>query len=98
MQTERVTFLTSVEHKAALDAYAKDGGKSVGHVVREATNTYMAQPRERGDEEALLETLADELEAAIPKWSAYFDSIEANLDRAHRSVQEALAKAAVALK
>ena len=28
MQTERVTFLTSRDHKAALDAYAKESGMS----------------------------------------------------------------------
>ena len=41
MQTERVTFLTSPEHKAALDAFAAKRGESVGNVVREATARYM---------------------------------------------------------
>ena len=34
MQTERVTFLTTPDHKAALDAFAVGSGRSVGHVVR----------------------------------------------------------------
>ena len=43
MQTERVTFLTTPDHKAALDAFARDSGMSVGHVVREATTRYVAE-------------------------------------------------------
>jgi hypothetical protein len=98
MQTERVTYLTSAEHKAQLEAFAKARGESVGHVVREATTRYMAQPRDRKDEEAMLEKLADELERLIPGWNARFDNMEANLDRAHRSVRESLARAEAALR
>ena len=94
MHTERVTFLTSREHKAALDAYAADSGRSVGHVFREATARYMAQPAESqqgGDDEIALNLLLEELEAAIPRWHAKFDSMEASLDRAHLAVRKALA-------
>lgn len=93
MQTERVTFLTSRDHKAALDDFAAKQGKSVGNVVREATARYIAQPfnAEEADE-AALDLLIDELEAAIPKWNAKFDSMEASLDHAHEAVREALAK------
>ena len=42
MQTERVTFLTTPDHKAALDAFAANSGMSVGRVVREATTRYIA--------------------------------------------------------
>ncbi len=92
MQTERVTFLTSRDHKAALDAYAARSGKSVGHVVREATAHYISQPPEmQGDTEAALELLLDELEKAVPMWNAKFDSMEASLDHAHAEVQKALA-------
>lgn len=91
MQTERVTWLTSAEHKAALEAFAKARGESVGSVVREATARYMAQPSGLADdEEAALNLLIDELEAAIPKWNAKFDSMEASLDRAHEAVRKAL--------
>lgn len=93
MQTERVTFLTSRDHKKALDAYAKRSGQSVGQVVREATASYMAQPRPRDDEQAALALLLDELETAIPRWNARFDSMEASLDHAHREVRKALALA-----
>ena len=42
MQTERITYLTNAEQKAALEAFAKARGESVGNVVREATAEYMA--------------------------------------------------------
>ena len=92
MQTERVTFLTSRDHKAALDAFAASRGESVGSVVRDATARYIAQPPEaKGDEDVALTLLLNELEAAIPKWNAKFDSMEAALDHAHLEVRKALA-------
>ena len=95
MQTERVTYLTSAEHKAQLEAFARARGESVGNVVREATRQYIAQPPEaKGDEEAAMALLLDELEAAIPKWNAKFDSMEASLDHAHEEVRKALAAVA----
>ena len=92
MQTERVTFLTTREHKKALDAFASKRGESVGNVVREATARYIAQPPEQDDEEAMLALLLDELEKSIPHWNAKFDSMEAHLDRAHEAVRKALAE------
>lgn len=91
MQTERVTFLTSRDHKASLDAFAASRGQSVGNVVREATARYMTQPTEADDSEAALALLLAELEQAIPKWNARFDSMEASLDHAHDEVRKALA-------
>ena len=93
MQTERVTYLTSAEQKAQLEAFAKARGESVGNVLREAATRYIAQPPElAGDEEAALDLLLDELEAAIPKWNAKFDSMEKSLDHAHKAVRDALAR------
>ena len=69
MQTERVTFLTSRDNKAALDAYAARCGQSVGHVVREATARYIAQPQGR-DDEAELAALVAELACAVPEMRA----------------------------
>jgi hypothetical protein len=91
MQTERVTFLTSRDHKAALDSFASRRGESVGNVVREATMRYIAEPPKDNGDEAALAMLLDELEAAIPKWNAKFDSMEASLDHAHAAVRQALA-------
>ena len=76
MQTERVTYLTSAEHKAQLEAFAKAHGQSVGNVVREATARYLAQPTEPNEEEEALKLLAKELNEAAPR-------IQASLDRTH---------------
>ena len=92
LQTERVTYLTSAEHKAALEAFAKSRGESVGNVVREATARFIGKPPETEDDDAAaLAVLLEELEAAIPQWNAKFDSMEASLDHAHQAVREALA-------
>ena len=93
MRTERVTFLTTPDHKAALDAFAAGNGMSVGHVVQEATTRYLAEPNEmRGEAEEALELIVPEIEAMLPKWNAQMDRMETNLDRAHRAVREALAQ------
>lgn len=93
MQTERVTFLTSRDHKAALDAFAAGSGKSVGHVVREATSRYMAQNDRKEDEyEEALHLVVPELESALARWNARLDSMEASLDAAHLAVRESLAQ------
>ncbi len=92
MQTERVTFLTSREHKAALDAYASSRGESVGNVVREATSRYIAQPPEVRDEyEEALELLLPELEKLLPKWHRQMDSMEATITKARDAIDRALA-------
>lgn len=91
MQTERVTFLTSREHKAALDAFAADNGQSVGNVVREATARYISEPSGRADEdERALDLLVSELEAALPRWNASFDRMEASISRARKAIHDAL--------
>ena len=86
MQTERVTFLTTPDHKAALDAFARESGMSVGHVVREATSRYIAHDNSDDEYEQ-----AFELEAALTKWHRQFDSMESSLDAAHTAVRQALA-------
>ena len=68
MQTERVTFLTSREHKAALDVFAAKRGESVGNVVREATARFLAQPTDA--EEAELAALVEQVNDAIPRINA----------------------------
>jgi hypothetical protein len=84
MQTERVTFLTSREHKAALDAFAAKRGESVGNVVREATARYLAQPA--SDEEAGLEALVDQVNAAIPQMERSLDEMTRKLRETHEAV------------
>lgn len=71
MQTERVTFLTSAEHKAMLDAYAAREGRSVGHVLREASARYVVE----GDmaDEDRFKLLIGELDEALPEMHAALD-------------------------
>jgi uncharacterized protein YfeS len=71
MQTERVTFLTSRDNKAALDAFAKESGMSVGHVLREAAMRYVAEGEM--DEDQRFKLLIDELEDALPHMHAALD-------------------------
>ena len=71
MQTERVTFLTTPDHKAALDAFARESGMSVGHVVREATNRYVAEGEM--DEDERFKLLIGELEDSLPSMHAALD-------------------------
>lgn len=71
MQTERVTFLTSSDHKAALDAFAKESGMSVGHVLREASLRYVAEG-EMGEDDRF-KLLIDELDDALPHMHAALD-------------------------
>lgn len=78
MQTERVTYLTTAEQKAALEAFAKANGKSVGNVVREATMSYMAEAP-LGDEEKMA-ILVTELNKALPAIEASFERMTAKLD------------------
>ena len=79
MQTERVTFLTTPDHKAALDAYAARTGQSVGHVVREATTRFIAQPAEADRDDEALALLARELNEAAPRIQASLDRISCTM-------------------
>ena len=89
MQTERVTFLTSRDHKAALDKFASSRGESVGNVVREATARYIGRPPEEADEAALAALVA-EVNQAIPKMEASLDEMSRKLKETHRDVDKML--------
>ena len=93
MQTERVTFLTTPDHKAALDAFARQSGMSVGHVVREATSQFMSQPS--ASEEAELAALVEEANRAIPKMAAALDHMIERLDESHAHVDRVLREAGI---
>jgi K+/H+ antiporter YhaU regulatory subunit KhtT len=87
MQTERVTFLTSPEHKAALDAFAARSGQSVGNVVREATVQYIHQGQE---DEAQLAALVEQVNEAIPKMEAALDEMSRKMRETHAEVDAML--------
>ncbi len=89
MQTERVTFLTTPDHKAALDAFATDSGTSTGHVVREATARYIAQGGAGEEEE--LSILVRELNEAVPQMRADIKEAIVSMERANAVVDAVLA-------
>jgi glutathione S-transferase len=91
MQTERVTFLTTPDHKAALDAFAASSGRSVGHVVREATSRYIEQPAGRDRDEEALELALPEIEAAFAQMGATIETMRATIADACAAVDLALA-------
>lgn len=79
MQTERVTFLTTPDHKAALDAFASASGQSLGHVLREASAQYIAPSSSDPGREEELAAAAGELEAALPEMREDFAASLASL-------------------
>lgn len=88
MHSERITYLATADQKAALEAFAKARGESVGNVVREATARYMAQPPENDDSE--LEVLTRELEAALPEMQASIEAMVKDVAKARSAVAAAL--------
>ncbi|KQT31222.1 hypothetical protein ASG29_14695 [Sphingomonas sp. Leaf412] len=91
MQTERVTFLTTPDHKAALDAFAASSGRSVGHVVRDATSRYIASPSTADEDEEALELALPELERSIEQMKGTIDAMRATIARTCAAVDAALA-------
>ena len=92
MQTERVTFLTTPDHKAALDAFAASNGKSVGHVVREATSRYIVNSEEGiGEDEQALALLLPAAEAAVAEMRETITAIRADMERTCAIVDAVLA-------
>ncbi len=92
MQTERVTFLTTPDHKAALDAYAASNGKSVGHVVREATRRYIAPLPQANDGEAdELDAIVPMVEEAVQEMTAAIAAMRADIARTCAKVDAILA-------
>ncbi len=87
-QTERVTYLTTSEQKAALEAFARARGESVGNVVREATARYIDEISE--EEEAELIALTQQVNEAVPQMVASMDRMIERMDRTHRVVDDLL--------
>ncbi len=88
MQSERVTYLTNAEQKAALESFAKQRGESVGNVVREATAQYMAEADMNEDEKFKL--LIDELENALPHMHSALDSAIEGQQRLRADIDQML--------
>ena len=90
MQTERVTYLTSAEQKAALEAFASARGESVGNVVREAVADYMAQPTD--EEMAEFAALIAEVETAVPEMRATLNRCVESLAETRRQIRDTLSQ------
>lgn len=95
MQTERVTYLTTAEQKAALEAFARTRGQSVGNVVREATSRYISEPGFSVEEEEALKFLAEELKEAVPKIRASLERSISKLETTRKDVDKMLRDAGV---
>ena len=88
MHSERVTYLSTADQKAALEAFAKSRGESVGNVVREATARYIGQPSEK--EEAELAALVEQVNDALPKMRASIDESIGTLSELHQEMDSFL--------
>ena len=77
MHSERVTYLSTADQKAALEAFAAARGESVGSVLREAAAHYMGRPTP--DEEAELSALAQQVNEAIPRINASLRSMSKDI-------------------
>jgi flagellar biosynthesis/type III secretory pathway protein FliH len=95
MHTERVTYLSTADQKAALEAFAKARGESVGNVVREATAHFIGKPTET--EEAELAALVEQVNEAVPKMQASIDRINARLESMARKNEEFLKQMGIAV-
>lgn len=91
MQTERVTFLTTPDHKAALDAFARENGMSVGHVVREATSRYIVDPTTSSDDERVVDLLVPLVNDAVVDMRETIAAMRGDIERACAVVDAVLA-------
>ncbi len=89
MQTERVTFLTTSDHKAALDAFAASNGKSVGHVLREASTQYLAEVE--AEDEEVLALLVRQVNEALPQMRSDMQEAIAAIKRSNLAIDLILA-------
>ena len=92
LQSERVTYLTSAAQKAALEAFAKARGESVGNVVREATAKYIAPSRTDAAAEEELERLLPEAEVAIREIGDDIAAMRAILAETNAAIEDVLKK------
>ena len=96
MHTERVTYLTNAEQKAALEAFAKARGESVGNVLREAAARYMAEPdeadRPTADELAELSAIVTEVAKAVPEMRASLRRSIARIQESRETIERTFAE------
>ena len=86
MQTERVTFLTTPSHKAALTARAAARGVSLGQYIRQRIEDDDVTP----EDEAELAELVAQVNDAIPHMNASIDSMIETLQATSQSIRDTL--------
>ena len=87
MQTERVTFLTTTEGKAAIAARAAARGISLGEYIRRKVED---EDELTPEQEAELALLVDQVNQAMPKMHASLDAISRKLRETHQEVDRML--------
>ncbi|WOE74000.1 hypothetical protein [Alterisphingorhabdus coralli] len=97
MHNERVTYLTSAERKAELEAFAKARGESVGSVLREATARYIAEPQSgpTPEEEEALKALVNEVNDAIPLMNASLEDMSKTIRKTRSKLDKTLREAGI---
>ena len=83
MQTERVTFLTSAENKAALASRAAALGLSTGEYIRRRVDE---EEQITPEQEAELAVLVEQVNEAVPKMRASIENMIERMDAAHQKV------------
>ena len=85
MQNARVTFLTTPDRKAAIEAKAASLGVSSGEYIRLAVDNF---DRISAKEEVELAALAAELNAAVPAMRASLDRSNLVLEDLHAEMNQ----------
>ena len=87
MQSERVTFLTTPQVKAALTARAAARGVSVGEYIRRKVED---EDELTPEQEAELGALVAQVNEAVPKMNASIDAIVSTLRETSKSIRHSL--------
>jgi hypothetical protein len=83
MRNARVTFLTTADEKAALEARAASLGVSSGEYIRLAVDNFAGASAEQ---EAELTALLEQVSASIPRMQASLDRSSARLEELHEEM------------
>lgn len=87
MQTERVTFLTTPQRKAALASRAAALGLSTGEYIRRKVED---DEELTPEQEAELRVLVEQVNEAVPKMAASLDEMTQKLRSTHEEVDRLL--------
>ncbi len=91
MQSERITFLTSPEAKAAITARAAQRGMSTGEYIRLSVENMPEETREERE----LAVLVAHVNEALPEMQASIDRMTKTLRATHVQVDRTLREAGI---